>query len=75
MMDKELLNIADTLLEYKRILCRVKIYICTDYQNLIHLNIVCISTKVHWHYLILEELVYVNVYIPGKKNKLADILL
>jgi hypothetical protein len=70
--ERELLAIVETLKEFKNILLGQQIKIYTDHQNLTYKQF---NTErvMRWH-LILEEYSPELIYLPGKKNIVADAL-
>ena len=51
-----------------------KIFACSDYKNLTHLNTTHASARVQRHRLLLEELGCTAFHIPGEANELAHVL-
>ena len=72
--DKELLSIADALVEHDSILRGEKTHACSDHENITHLSTTHASTKVQRYRLLLEEFMFIPFHIPGENNELADAL-
>ena len=70
--DRELLSIVDTLLEFRTLLCGIKIVVHADHKNLTHNNTLHVSSRVQRQRLIADEFGCEILHIPGEDNAMAD---
>ena len=66
-IDKELLSIADALVEHRSILCGEKIFASSDHKNITHLNTTHVSTRAQRRRSLLEDFGCTVFHVPGEK--------